>query len=997
MRASLESWISDAEALRHLHHFRVRDIPLSLAYQETRKDDLYMSLVGELFDHMRHGYADPLHWARLGNALAEYAAVDRRSELQSIGVAPSEPALFAAAAFYFGGFPASAWLTIRNADVALESEMSRACSDLLARPKPITSTLIRTVLSALTSGDMNAISSIVSQAAIDTQSALHVGPNEWVTARLLEKLLAKFMATNLRAVLPEGHSEFWTPLISLFCNRGVWDFFPSQIEAIQNGLLQRLDTFSLQMPTGAGKTALCETLLYWHLRRNVDDVAIFLVPYRSLASELRSTLVPRLNLMGVSARCAYGGTVPSGDEVQAFDDTRALIATPETLSGILSANPLFYKRISLIICDEGHLLDAPSRGIGLELLLARMKAREEGSPRFVFVSAIVPNIEEINLWLGGTSDSVVRSEYRPAIAEFAVLRSSELGTPRQLDLEMHPQESPPIRFKIEGFLRASDFQSINQVTGRRKTYAFTSVKTRAIAAARKALPMGAAVVFAANKRGDQGAIGLAQELLNQLDHMLQLPEPIAFANLEAIAVTADYLEREYGADWVGTRVLKVGAILHHGDIPQETREVIESVVRDGRVQFGICTTTLAEGVNLPIRTLVLYSVKRRGKEGRPEDLLTRDIKNLVGRAGRAGATTKGLVICANEGQWSLVEPVARQAEGERVVGALRSLIEGVRRRLAVTNIQLTNALLERNSVVHSLIDGIDATLVDLAASEIGEEELLRLATQLADQTFAAQRTDAASKQLLRDIFSLRAQKVVAIRSSGRLDWVRESGAWVRMIDLVESGLFPLRQRWDDLTDPIDPELVSTMLDWAWTLPGVKEAVREAYRVDKEFDLELIRQPFYSSIRLWLSGSNFVEMSGGANLQIDDLLGLHARAITFTIQTIIEQGIALLDKLVQSQGQSLAPAVVQFPDHLRFGVPNAAGRVLASGGVRHRRACVMLGRTEELQGLTSEDRGLIFNGAQHLLEQDREGWQSRLGLLVMKNTLRDLSVLTGREI
>ena len=50
-----------------------------------------------------------------------------------------------------------------------------------------------------------------------------------------------------------------------------------------------------------------------------------------------------------------------------------------------------------------------------------MRAREDGAPRFVFVSAIVPNIEEINVWLGGAADSVVRSEYTPALTEFAVL------------------------------------------------------------------------------------------------------------------------------------------------------------------------------------------------------------------------------------------------------------------------------------------------------------------------------------------------------------------------------------------------------------------------------------------------------------------------------------------------------------------------------------------------------------------------------------------------
>ena len=83
------------------------------------------------------------------------------------------------------------------------------------------------------------------------------------------------------------------------------------------------------MPTGAGKTALCETLLYSHLKQNEADTAVLLVPYRSLASELRGSLVRRLNRMGISTRCVYGGTVPTGDEVRGLNDTRPLLPLPK--------------------------------------------------------------------------------------------------------------------------------------------------------------------------------------------------------------------------------------------------------------------------------------------------------------------------------------------------------------------------------------------------------------------------------------------------------------------------------------------------------------------------------------------------------------------------------------------------------------------------------------------------------------------------------------------
>jgi helicase len=996
MSPFLLSWIGDADALRHLERFAVQEIPIALGYQRTRKDDLYIALVGELFDRMRDGVAHPSDWARLGNALAQYGAADRGAEIRSVGISQAEATLFASAAFYFGGFSASAYVTMKSLSHPLDGDGGRACFDLLAKPRNVVSPLVRELRSALIRGDLASIVAIEAQVSDSAREALKIGPDQWIPFRLLQTLLAKFRETNLRAILPQGHLKFWTPLVSSLVARGSWDFFPSQITAIKRGLLLRPDTFSLQMPTGAGKTALCETLLFYHLSAHPETAAVLLVPYRSLASELRGTLVRHLNKMGISTRCAYGGTVPSGDEVRAFDDTRALIATPETLSGILSANADFSKRISLVICDEGHLLDAPSRGVGLELLLARMKVREVGVQRYVFVSAIVPNIEEVNSWLGGAEDSVVRSDYRPAVAEFSVLRVVGQGASAAVDLEMHPHEAVPIRYTIERFLRREDSKGINPSNGKTKVFPFSTFKSRAIASGRKALPMGATVVFAANKRGKQGAIGLAEELLRQIDRKLPLPNPIQFADIGTVKLAVDYLENEYGAYWVGSRALKVGAVLHHGDIPQETREVLEWLLREGKVAFAICTSTLAEGVNLPIRTLVLYSVQRMGAEGSRENLLTRDIKNLVGRAGRAGSTTKGLVICANEEQWPLVAAVAQQAAGESVVGALRTLMTRVRDSLAANNISLTNKVLERSPFVHSLVDGIDAMLVELAAQEIGEPELIRLATELADQTFASRQADEASKHLLRNVFTLRAQRVFALKVNGRLEWVRETGARVRMVDIVEAGLVPRRQTWDNVVDPIDASLVDPILEWAWAQQELQQTVREAYRVAIGIDLGFLKEGFCSAVRLWLGGATFLQIAEGAGLSVDELLGVHSQVFTFALQTMIEQAIPLLEKVLQSQGRELAPAVRQFPEHLRFGVPSAAGCTLAAGGVTHRLAFVEIGKVLSPDGVKVDDRAQVFDAAQGALETHRDEWCSHLGTLVFRRTMRDLAAVTRRR-
>ncbi|MCL5734829.1 MAG: DEAD/DEAH box helicase [Actinobacteria bacterium] len=990
MRENLAEWMSDADALHYVERFGLSQPPLKLTYLRPRSDDYYISLVGELFDRLHEPFSDSVDWSRLGNAITQAGGVGDEQAPTHRRVLPAEAALFAAAAFYLGGYPASAYLTLKAVNPNDMGEASRACRELLLRPSTIESVSVRALVGAVRRGNLEVIQSQSQKAAEMEGSALMMGPEEWVGWRLFGRMLSRFEATNIRAVLPDGEAAFWDPLVRSFLNRDppVWDFFPSQIDAIRSGLLADDTTFSVQMPTGAGKTALAETLLFYHLNRHPEEAAILLVPYRSLAAELRGTLVKRLIKMGLPARCAYGGTVPMGDEVRGLDDTRAIVATPECLSGLLTADPAFSARVSMVVCDEGHLLDGEARGVGLELLLARMRARESGSPKFVFVSAIVPNIEEINAWLGGTDKTVVRSDYRPAIAEFAALRVAGQNVGATVALDLNPHH-PPSTFSIDRFLSRDDFRYRNPSTGRLNTYSFNSVKTQAIAAARKALSMGAVAVFAANKRGNQGAVGLAEELLSQVEIPLPMPAPTQFVgDADRLQAAVEYLALEYGPGWVGTRTLAAGAVLHHGDIPQESREVVEALVRKEVVRLAICTSTLAEGVNLPIRTLVLYSVQRRGPDGAAKNLLARDIKNLVGRAGRAGATTRGLVICANPTQWPLVAPVAEQQPGERVSGALLALMGRLQSVISQHNIALTNDILESATALHTLIDGIDATLIDLAAEELGEDELVRIAGELSGQTFAARLARPDTRSLMKQVFELRAQRVAAISRAGRLGWIRETGTRARMLESVETKLLPMRERWDDIASATDRDLAEALLAWAWDLPEVRKAVKEAYRDDPPslFD-------FAAVLSAWIDGHPLAEIAQRAGVDIDTIMGVHARVIGYVLQVAIEQAVGLLHKLLEASGHHLSQAAVDFPEHLRFGVPTSAGRILAAGGVRHRRAAVALGRSPELAAANEDDRIALFAKARHLLD-DRERWLPIMGRLVLEHTLEDLGESTA---
>jgi hypothetical protein len=170
---------------------------------------------------------------------------------------------------------------------------------------------------------------------------------------------------------------------------------------------------------------------------------------------------------------------------------------------------------------------------------------------------------------------------------------------------------------------------------------------------------------------------------------------------------------------------------------------------------------------------------------------------------------------------------------------------------------------------------------------------------------------------------------------------------------------------------------------------LQDAVHAAYRLDEAVNVDAQRQPFSDLVTMWLAGSRFVDMAQRLQTPLDDLLGVHTSLLGFVFLTIVEQGVALLGKLLESQGRTLSDAVVRFPEHLRFGVPTPAARVLAAGGVRHRSAAVALGAAREVRSVFAVERGPVFAAALSALEADRSSWQSSLGNLVFENTRQDL--------
>ena len=972
-----EALVDRLLALETQQRLRAFDLPSFGGEHHAAYDfALYVSLVSELFDLLRVNDRPGYDWSGLGNALLSLG-----SEMQGTGRIDAH--LFSATAFHAGGYPASAALAMKQVDPQTFTESAEiATFDLLTHNVRPGSQMVARLVDGVRIGDAELIRRIVDQAKRAESDALTLGPDEWVSRRLLRVSLEGFAATNIRAVLPDGWSGRWNPLVDSLIRRRRWEFFPSQIEAISAGLLTTSESYALQMPTGAGKTALIETLLFSHLQGHPASIAIVVTPFRALAREMRVGTARHLTKMGFRTRTVYGGTVPTREELADLSDVRALISTPESLAGLMAREPDIFSEASLVVVDEGHLLDAPGRGIALELLLSRFLAREY-PPKFAFVSAIVPNIEDINLWLGGASHTAIRSTYSPAELDYAVLRPSRTR-PREISLAQH-LSGLNRSIKLSGFLTRSDFQYTKSSTRRVNTYGYDTDKTLAVATARKSLLQGTVAVFAAKKRGPAGVIGLAEELVKQIKTQIPLPDPLSFVpddERDSLHDAVDYFEREFGRSWSGAAVLRLGAAIHHGDLPQEVREVVEDLLRRQTIRLVFCTSTLAEGVNFPIRTLVLYSLQR----GKGDRVISRDIKNLVGRAGRAGYSTRGVVICANKQIWtSSVRAVARGRSVEPVRGALAILLAQLEEQIAIAGLDLTNSFMEEEPRLFQLIDGVDSMLLELISAEIGSEQFRSSAQSVIDATYVSHSGGARAAAMLKEVVALRVSRILDLKSNGRIRWA--VGAKVRLVDSVADELYPAIRSLGDPTSVLNEDLWRIVMGWAWRRPEFTRAWKQLGY--EESDSRLLTRIVLD----WLSGSSYERIAANAEVGMDELLRVHAKMVSHELVGLIEQAVTILQQIAIADDWQVPVEIDALPESLRHGVSSGFARSFATR-IRHRSAAVELG--EYLAEVSSTDLFALIEPeerASTALVENPERWTAVLGEFVYQRTLDDLGVKT----
>jgi len=361
-------------------------------------------------------------------------------------------------------------------------------------------------------------------------------------------------------------------------------------------LLDREDNVVVSAPTASGKTAVAEVAICKTLQEN--GTALFLAPLRALTNE-KEREWERFEELGYSVYVVTGERDLNPRRAERAD---VLVMTPEKADSATrkhdTARYSFVTDVDCCVIDEVHLLDSDRRGSVLEVTISRL--RRLCDPRVVALSATMPNIDDVAEWLDAPPETTFEfgEEYRPV--------------PLNADVKTYSHGENAFADKYRRLYRAMDLVEphLNEE--------------------------GQALVFVSSRQDTVQAAKKARDELTERDIPMGARGDYDFHN-DAAELSNDTL-RQSALD---------GVAFHHAGLSRDDKNRVEQWFREGKIQLLFSTSTLAWGVNLPARCVVIRDTKYHDPLEGEVDMSPLDVLQMLGRAGRPGYDDNGYawVIC----------------------------------------------------------------------------------------------------------------------------------------------------------------------------------------------------------------------------------------------------------------------------------------------------------------------------------------------------------------
>lgn len=422
------------------------------------------------------------------------------------------------------------------------------------------------------------------------------------------------------------------------------EFWPAQRLVGNLGVLKGASAV-MQMPTSAGKTRSTELIIRSGFLSGRAKLAVIVAPFRALCREITLAFSAAFENDSVNINELRDVTNVDendheflkfllGDEYKGKHNHTIVVSTPEKLVYLLRHEPSLAKKIELLIFDEGHQFDSGKRGVTYELLVASLKKAIPEDAQTILISAVMSNAESIGEWLNGESSvSIQGSNFLPSIKSISFLswitdmgHLSYLGQDNKFDSglyvpKMIQQTSLRLRgkeSKVRIFPDKGNVQSISCYLGL------------------KLCLQGPVAIFCGDKRS---VLTLCKTIVDVYSRGLMIPRPSSISNTKELEKIAFLSRLHFSDQHIFSDAIPLGVLPHSSAVPNGLRIAVEWAMDQGLAHLVICTSTLAQGVNLPIKYLLVSNLLQGGKK-----ISTREFQNLIGRAGRSGYHTEGGII-----------------------------------------------------------------------------------------------------------------------------------------------------------------------------------------------------------------------------------------------------------------------------------------------------------------------------------------------------------------
>lgn len=522
----------------------------------------------------------------------------------------------------------------------------------------------------------------------------------WLIIRLLRIIFSTFQTASLWTVLPpllpeRKISEKYIRLLAGFSSP-VTEIWPSQSAALPLALDYNNGAV-INLRTSAGKTRVAEIAILKTLTTHIMSKVLYLAPFRSLAFEIEQSLSKTFGPLGITVSQLYGGSTANVTDFELIKQSQIVIATPEKAKALIRCGSGLETEIKLIVVDEGHLLGANTRHIKNEIFLTHLKEfATQNEIRILLLSAVLPNADDLAQWIAEDATLVARSEWKPALERLGLL----LWDGNRVRLEWKSEGEP---FNPNFIQKAPlGFGS------RRKP--FPSNKNEAVAATAVRLAQtGTVMIFSARANSIEG---LAKSVLLALgEHPDDFPWNQSLWNVfESICA------EELSDNDIVLSAARKGVICHNNRLPALVRIAIERLMRSKPPLVVIASTTLGQGVNIGISTVIVSTPYLTA-----DPISNRDFWNICGRAGRAFSDAEGKILYAidtTEEQWQVRRNI-RLARGYFDNRQMEKVQSGL---LMLLRVIFDNA--QRAKVDFSVL--IEAVANDSLESDISEEFSKRL-------------------------------------------------------------------------------------------------------------------------------------------------------------------------------------------------------------------------------------------------------------------------------